>query len=367
MSPPVTVLGRFPPPLDGQAVATSRLGDLLDAVTEVRRVDVSLPEGEHTVTGAPLRPDRVWRTITSRSRLRRQLTGDGPVLWTSISPSLPGHVRDRLTVLPALGTDRPVYGVVHRGDFDTLFRRRVTAASARRMVARLSGIVFLSDALAQRCADWIPDAKRLVVPNTIGADVLPSAEAVEERIARGPGTPLRLLFLSNLIPSKGHTVLLEALPLLRDRSLNVRATFAGRWTGPDDRAAFLTRAEALGVHDTVEVVGGVDRAQAAALHLAADVFVLPTTYPVEAQPLVLLEALAAGTPVVSTRWASIPEMVGAPEAELIDAPPSPARLADAIGEVAQRWSEAGTAARARFDAAFSPDAVRQRWLDVLGR
>ena len=366
MTTSVTVLGRFPPPLDGQAVATARLADLLDGDVEVRRVDVSLPEGEHAVTGAPLRPDRVRHALGLRARLRRELDGGGPTLWASVSPSLLGHVRDRLTVLPAFGPRRPVYAVVHRGDFDALFRRRATAASARRMADRLAGVVFLSEALARRCAPWIPDARRLVVPNTIGADVLPPARQVEERIAAGPGTPLRLLFLSNLIPGKGHGVVLEALPLLRARGLNVHVTFAGRWTGQDDRSRFLARADALGVRGSVDVLGGVGRQQAAGLHLAADVFVLPTTYPVEAQPLVLLEALAAGTPVVSTRWASIPEMVGAPEAELVGVPPTPAALADAVGAVAGRWAEAARAARARFDAAFSPGAVRQRWLEVLG-
>ncbi len=360
-----TVLGRFPPPLDGQAVATARLAELL-ADLGVRRVDVSLPEGEHAVTGAPLRPDRVRHALGLRARLRRQLDGDGPVLWTSVSPSLLGHARDRLTVLPAFGPGRPVHGVVHRGDFDALFRRKATAASAQRMVSRLASVVFLSEALSQRCAPWIPDTRRLVVPNTIGADVLPPQDQVDERIAAGPSAPLRLLFLGNFIPGKGHGVVLEALPLLRARGLGVRATFAGRWTGPEDRSAFLARADALGVRDVVEVLGGVGRQQAADLHLAADVFVLPTTYPVEAQPLVLLEALAAGTPLVSTRWASIPEMVGAPEAELVGTPPAPAALAVAVERVVGRWPVAARAARARFDEDFSPGAVRQQWLDVLG-
>ena len=166
-----------------------------------------------------------------------------------------------------------------------------------------------------------------------------------------------------MIPSKGYPDVLEALAVLRARGHDASATFAGRWPSDDAETAFRGRIAALGLTDAARVLGGVsDRARVRRLYLDADVFVLPTQYPVEAQPLTIIEALAAGTPVVATRHAGIPEMISTREGAFAPAG-APERLADALAGVvaADTWADRSVAARARFDDAFSPSAVRARW------
>ena len=94
---------------------------------------------------------------------------------------------------------------------------------------------------------------------------------------------------------------------------------------------------------------------------------LPTTYPVEAQPLTVIEALAAGTPVVVTRHAGLPEMVADGHEGRFVAAGAPAEIADAALDLSGRWPQASAAARRRFEAAFSPAVVGARWQGVLGR
>lgn len=373
----VTVLGRFPPPLDGQAIATERLASLLDRdeagrpAHAVQRVDVGAPEGETlTVTagaGAAARARHFWRR---RATLPAALVAaDGaPVLWASISPSALGHARDLAVVARALPRRRTL-AVVHRGDFHELFASPLTRRTGRRLVRSLGGVVFLTEGLAARCADEIPDARRHVVPNTIDDASIPSPAEVEAaRAARGARGGLRLLYLSGMIPSKGYPDVLEALAVLRARGLDASAQFAGRWPSAEAEAAFRGRIASLGLEGTAKVLGGVsDRAAVRRLYLGADVFVLPTQYPVEAQPLTIIEALAAGTPVVATRHAGIPEMLSEREGAFAPAG-APERLADAIAGVAapEAWRSRSVAARARFETAFSPSAVRARWDALLG-
>lgn len=373
--PPV-VVGRFPPPLDGQAVATRTLAELLadgggDAHhSGVRRVDLSAPEAEVR------RDEPAWRRMLhylgTRRRIRAALADapGAPVLWTTISPKPLGHLRDRVAVASAFGRGRAVLALVHHGDFDRLFRHPATRGSAARLIGRLRGLVFLSEALAGRCAPWVPAAKRFVVPNTTAADThLPREAWHGLRTRRADGEPLRLLYLSGMIPDKGYRDVLDAVGVLAGRGVPVRATFAGRWPSDSARRSFEARVGELGVGERVQHLGSVsDRGRVRRLYLDADAFLLPTTYPTEAQPLTILEALNAGTPVVATAHASIPEMIDDGRSGLLVPPHRPAALADAVERLrpAEVWGAFSDAARARYEAAFAPDAVRRRWLDLLG-
>ena len=369
MPSPLAVVGRFPPPLDGQAIATARLADLLEDDFDVSRHNVGVEEGDRLVVGGRgLSAMRHFVGLPLTLRRALEAEPDGPVLWASVSPTPLGHARDLLTVVPAFGR-RPVVGVVHQGNFGDLFRRRSTARTGRLLVRRLRALVFLSESLAERCAPFVPREKRWVVPNTIDAAAIPTDDAVRDaRRRRAERGGVRLLFLSGMIPSKGYGDVLEALALLRGRGVDATARFVGRWPSPGAEAAFRARVAALGLGAHADVVGGVGRAEVQGLLLEADAFVLPTAYPVEAQPLTVIEALAAGTPVVVTRHASLPEMVTGPEGRFVAAG-APGEVADAVAGLADpgAWAAASRAARERFERAFSPEAVGRQWREVLSR
>ncbi|OZC03094.1 glycosyltransferase family 4 protein [Rubricoccus marinus] len=368
----VAIVGRFPPPLDGQAVVTRTLADLLDrehgGTLDVRRFNLSAPEGDQISDVS--RGDRLKHYLGAGARLRTWASSlpAGPILWPSVSPSVMGHLRDVGTVLPALGREREVYAVVHRGDFHTQFEHPLTRWTAPGLIRRLAGVVFLSHGLAERCAQWIPPEKRIVVHNTIGPDVEVPPEAARAKSERSvSGRPVRVLFLSGMIPSKGYLVVLDAIAELQHRGVEVEATFAGRWLSAEDERAFWTRAHAPGAARAVRHLGGVsDRAEIQRLYLDADFFVLPTTYPIEAQPLTIIEALSAATPVIATRHASIPEMIEDGVSGRFAAPDANA-LADAVEASMEPnvWFALSRGARARYDAAFAPEAVRAQWMELL--
>ncbi len=87
----------------------------------------------------------------------------------------------------------------------------------------------------------------------------------------------------------------------------------------------------------------------------------------EAQPLTIIEALNAGTPVVATRHAGIPDMVRADKEALFVPLQAPEAIAEAVQRLAGEaaWQAASRHARARFQTRFSPDAVRRQWLALL--
>jgi glycosyltransferase involved in cell wall biosynthesis len=159
----------------------------------------------------------------------------------------------------------------------------------------------------------------------------------------------RVLTVARLHSQKGLPHLLRAATLLRD----VRFLVAG--DGPD-RRALDDEARSLGLGEQVEFLGHRD--DIPELLRTADVFVLPSLY--EGLPVSVLEAMAAGTPVVATAIAGTEEAVVHGESGLLVPPGDPAAIAAAIQDVVSDAALARklvTGGKARVRAMFSADHV----------
>jgi glycosyltransferase involved in cell wall biosynthesis len=170
-----------------------------------------------------------------------------------------------------------------------------------------------------------------------------SADAAE------PGDGIHLVFVGRLTAIKGVRVLLEALRVARAADSGIRLTLVG---DGDDRPALEALAAAMG--DAVRFAGYRSQEEVANILATADVFVLPSF--AEGVPVVLMEAMAAGKPVIATRIAGVPELVEDGESGLLVPPGDAASLGAAIARLAgdpamgQRMGKAGRAkVRAEFD------------------
>lgn len=164
--------------------------------------------------------------------------------------------------------------------------------------------------------------------------------------------------LSHLIPWKGHGDFLGAVAKLAPRFPEVAWAVGGddifQFQGERERLRAL--AEMLGVSEQVAFLGHVEAVPSfmKALHL----FVLPSHH--EPFGRVLLEAMAAGRPVVATRGGGVPEVVVHGETGLLVPPGRPDALAEAIGELLSdpaRAEAMGEAGRRRVAERFSLQAT----------
>ena len=366
----VLVLGRFPPPIDGQTIATERLASLLESEVPVKRINTEQPHSPER--GAiSSRMHRAGHFMRLRPRLRAELaeSSGATVLWPAVSPDFFGHLRDLLTTVPALRPDQKVYAVVHRGNFRQVFESPFTSATAKRLVQRLRSVVFLTDHLSEQCAKWIPEEKRVVIPNTLDDDLIFSDSEVEDKRAlRTTRERLCLLFVGHMIPSKGYLDVLEAFRIAHQNGVDFDGHFVGRWNADDDRENFNARVRDHGLEEVIHHHGPLsDRGAIKSLYRDADVLLLPTYYRNEAQPLVILEALSSATPVVSTRHAGIPEMIRHEKEGLLVAERDPDALARAVLRLSSidYWTEISIQARQRFLSKFAPDQVRRKWMMLV--
>jgi glycosyltransferase involved in cell wall biosynthesis len=190
----------------------------------------------------------------------------------------------RRYVLTHYGTE-----IWHHDGKDAVFRRFNRAAHH---------VAFYSQALLERARELaVPLRAASVVYPPVAPEFhpLPEAERAALRRAHLPEGGALLLNVKRLHPLADQATLLEAVALVRREAPKLKLMVAG--TG-EEEPALRARAAALGLDSAVAFLGLVPNAEVARLQAAADLFVLSSV--LEATPTVALEALACGTPVVST-------------------------------------------------------------------
>lgn len=160
-----------------------------------------------------------------------------------------------------------------------------------------TAIICVSEAMADQLRELYPRRARdiHVCLNGVDSDF--------SKIVRSPAKPglLRVAAVGSLIPRKGYDVLIDAVARMRHQSA-VRVQIAG--AGPE-LGALLERVSRLGIQDNISFEGELSPAQIPQFLTHADVFVLASR--AEGRPNVVVEALAAGLPVIST---DLPGVIG---------------------------------------------------------
>jgi colanic acid/amylovoran biosynthesis glycosyltransferase len=153
------------------------------------------------------------------------------------------------------------------------------------------------------------------------------------RAPAAAGRPTRLLCVASLQEYKGHRVLLDALAAGPELS-GVEVDLVG--DGPL-RRQLQRLAARLGLAGRIRFHGSLPEPDVAALLERADLFVLPSVVAGDGQmegiPVALMEALAAGVPVVASRLSGIPELIREGETGLLVSPDSPRDLRRAMARL----------------------------------
>lgn len=178
----------------------------------------------------------------------------------------------------------------------------------------------------------IPARKISVIQNGCSIERVDPSKAHPEGIRESLGfsnDDLVLIAMARLEPQKGHSVLLQALAILRTRVPNIRLICLG--TGALEQELKKTT-QGLGLEAIVRFVGF--RSNVADWLAAADIGVLSSFY--EGLPLAAVETLAAGLPIVATSVDGTPEVVIDGETGLLVPAGNPDAMAEAIARLARQ-------------------------------
>lgn len=269
----------------------------------------------------------------------------GPVGW------LLKRTRDLPYAIALEGGDVPGFDVPELARW-----HRLAGGALRRIWQDASAVVASSRGLAELAHRHAPEQRIGVIP--AGAD----ADGIAPNDNYAPRKELRLLFVGRLVHQKGLDILIQALAKL-PHTLPWRLELAG--DGPEwTRLAGL--AGRFNFADRVHVRGWMDKAALPPIYRGADVFVLPARE--DGIPNALLEAMAAGLPIIASKVPGVSEAVIdginglLVEKEDID---GWVKALTTLAENPGRREIMGRASRVRAETYFSWTAVTRTWLDVL--
>jgi phosphatidyl-myo-inositol alpha-mannosyltransferase len=267
----------------------------------------------------PMRSRFDMRPVAAVARLLRR---GGYTLLHTHSPraALIGRAASAMAAVPMIHHIHSPTG----NDTANRWRDRFNATAERASLWGVAAVIAVSRSLGAYARGRGIDEQRIaVVPNGVPC--------------RGPlprrATPSGVWTLGAVAlyrPRKGLEVLLDALVKLRSQGLPVRLRAVGTFECADYEAKIKARVEQLGLRDLIDWRGFQREVNQ---ELAAmDLFVLPSLFG-EGLPMVILEAMAAGVPVIGTRVEGVPEALRDGQDGLIAAPGDAADLARAIEQV----------------------------------
>jgi glycosyltransferase involved in cell wall biosynthesis len=357
----VLLIGPLPPPMMGPAVVAEMMRDALESAgatvihvnTRDRRTvfNVGVLDLRNVALGLVHVSQTAWLALRHRVGL----------VYVPISQGRWGYARDAVLIVIARVLGKRIVVHFHGANFQEFYRS--SSAFERSVIRRTLGwadsAIVLTPGLTGAFDGLVAPDRVRVLENAV-SDPWPGGieELQVERRRRAlddPGGP-NLLYLANDFAQKGFRTMIRVLaqPGLE------RALLRMVGAPPAEVAAeaeFL--AQQLGVRSRVELTGeqldGAKRGQ----FEWADVFAYPTEN--DGQPLAVIEAMAAGLPIVTTTYGGVPDTVGGTGilVEPRDEVAFGAALRSLIDDVPRREA-LGAAARERFLEWFTQDAFNRR-------
>jgi glycosyltransferase involved in cell wall biosynthesis len=196
---------------------------------------------------------------------------------------------------------------------------------------------------------------------------VPNGIDLDEPIADDRRHGVHVIFLSSLFVWKGTHIFIEAFAAAARERQTLRATVAGSWPSAEARDETLALAAREGVLDRIAFAGVIEGRRKAALLRSGDIFCFASLVR-EGQPLVILEAMAAGLPVVSRDWPGIADTVVDGETGVLVRDGTPGAFADALVRLVDDESmreRMGVAGRERYTRLYTRRAFGERMVALF--
>lgn len=299
--PAICVVGPLPPPRHGASAVNEAMAEQFRAFG--RRLEVVNTAPSSLESRWAVRLGRLGRYAAALPRLRRFCREEpGGVVYMSLSGG-PGLLFEALV---AGRVRRAGLGLwVHHHSFRYLDAAYRPMHWLVRAAGRGARHIVLGETMAEQLRLRYPEVTNLLVLSNAGlvGEPLPPGPAAP---VRAPGAVLTVGYLSNLSAAKGLEDVIELARLAGAGSAPLRFRVAGPFSRPADAVRFEPQLRALA---NVELVGPVFGEAKEAFFRSVDAVVFPSRYRNEAEPLVVLEALRHGRPVIALGRGCVPAML----------------------------------------------------------
>lgn len=218
--------------------------------------------------------------------------------------------------------------------------------------------------------EFAPGENVLLFPNAVNVREFREKDRSLKKDLGIPEDGKIILFPSRLIRGKGGYDLIDSIPAVAEECGDAYFLFVG--DGPE-REGMETACTEKGIEDRVRFSGRLEGRDLIRAFSCADLFALPAIHQ-EGMPMAILEALAAGLPIVSTPKGAIPEIIRDGINGFLVAPHDPAQIAEKIvlilrqEELKRRMGEENVRlAKCRFDVGAVLEKTGDLYASILSR
>jgi glycosyltransferase involved in cell wall biosynthesis len=300
----ILVIGQYPPPVHGSNVMTERFVAALEknafeVLIVQKRFSRSLDEVGTVTLSKILRIPDLYRRVHAAIR---QFRPDCCVYFITVGL---GSLLVDCLVLSLLRKRQIPYILYFHGQgyiAYTLRRYMAVRGIIRRAFREALGGLILGERLKRDIEPFISESRLLVLPNGI-----PPIDVRESDGGDGHDTAVWVVFLSNLIPTKGPARFLKMAKLVSEQEPDVHFVMAGRPASEEYLSELRNIVTGEGLGRCVELRDAIYGPDKDRLLRRMDIFVLPTEK--DTSPIVIFEAMQRGVPVVSSPVGAIPEVV----------------------------------------------------------
>lgn len=287
----ICFMAQFSPPINGLTKAVETLYN--SKITEEFVLDkINLANNE--------------RIIQNMFKL---IFNDSEVFYFTISQSKWGNIRDMLLMLIILLKKKKIIIHLHGGYYRKLYEEHMGSIQKklnRYVLKRISIAIVLGKSLKSIFEGLVQDEKIVIIENCVDEKYIVSEDTFINKITKHK-SEINILYLSNFIEAKGYKKVLELSKSFNENN-KIKFHFAGAFYKEEDRQYFLQYIadNKLG---NVNYYGIVEGKLKLKLLMLSDIFILPTFYPSEGQPISIIEAMGNGCYIMSTNHAGIPDLV----------------------------------------------------------
>ncbi len=315
----ICVIGQLPPPVHG-------LSKALDVLINAKELN-----NKYTIKAIDIKNNKKFL-----NNYRAIKENNADLYYFTISQTIFGNIRDMIILYSLLNKKKnKVIIHYHGGYYKELFSKMsfIQRYINVKLISQINRLIVLSPSLKSIFLDIKNFNRFSVCENFIESQSLINDNEFCNKIKSVDNKKeINVLYLSNFIKTKGYLDVLESAVI--NNNHNVKFHFAGHFFNEEDQKKFFQYINDRDLVGKVYYHGIVKEDQKKLLLLNSDIFVLPTYYPKEGQPISIIEAMGNGLAVITTKHAGIPDIISKENGIYVNSK-SPIEISSAIDYLVQ--------------------------------
>ncbi|MBM7618578.1 glycosyltransferase involved in cell wall biosynthesis [Bacillus tianshenii] len=310
MKKKILVVGPLPPPIHGESIAIDTIVSSrnLKKIFNIEVIDTSRGEIKNIgkFTNKKIKDDIL--RITRLNKLVRNYNTD--ILYISISQTRFGLLRDIIMINIGRKRVKKVITHLHGNKLGELINslNNYEKLFVKNGLLKVDVAVVLGDSLRNNFLGF--PKKVEIISNGIDEDFIPNELIVsnqERKFQKKVDDPIQIVYLSNLMKSKGYHKIIKSVLNLRKQGFNLTLKLAGLIQDETLFESVMKEVQEENQSQFIEHLGVVTGQEKKDLLLNSDIMVLASDF--EGQPISIIEGLAAGLPIISSCVGAIPDLI----------------------------------------------------------